>query len=262
MKYNFDTIPPVKAKPFSVDDAKIYHGFRGKPSDKIWFGVEKEFEHVDRNVIRKTYDDIVYAYTCNKQIKNDIDSINDLVGDFSIIKYDGSLIAGIEIATAPSSFEYHAAQWKAFYKKLPNLPICVRPNCGMHVHVSKLRLTEKQINNLKFFVKNKQNRHFIEKISNRKSNRYCLYGLRRDSNPHYHALNTSNQNTIEFRFFRTPTSYSVFLKQLSFIKSLVLFGKEETLEKEMSYKSFLTFIKDSYSYKEKSSKTFYELLEN
>lgn len=243
-KYKFDIIPDSLPTPFEIEDAKEYHGFRGKPLDKIWFGVEIELEYTK---ITSDDDDsdsyeIIYLYEDQEEpVFSDLNKINDLVGKFAVIKHDGSLKHGIEIATAPCSFEIQLENWQKFYKKFSSLPLEVCDTCGMHVHVSRRRLTDTQIDNIIDFVASPKNRDILTSIAGRSDSKYCKYEL---NSGHYDAVNTENDHTIEFRLFRSPDTFDKFARNLQLIRGIIDFCGAEKFKNDITL--FEKFVAKKY----------------
>jgi hypothetical protein len=242
MGYAFDKIPSVLPTPFAEEDAKSYHGFRGRPVDKIWYGVEIELEYT-KNIpnAANNHAAIVEEYEYgNEKVTTDIDELNTIVGKFSILKYDGSLTKGVEIATAPCSYEVHLQQWKPFYKKFNSLPFQICNSCGMHVHVSRKRLTENAVNNIRSFIKNSNHRKAIEFLAGRSQSGYCVYTFHEDEVSHYDAVNIENDHTIEFRLFRAPETYEQFVRNLQFVKAVVDFSRSPIFKNDFAqFKKFI-----------------------
>src|SRR5436853_5586401 len=44
--------------------------------------------------------------------------VNEVLGDFVVLKQDNTLINGLEICTRPASLEYHKEKWKGFFENL------------------------------------------------------------------------------------------------------------------------------------------------
>lgn len=176
-----------------------------------------------------------------------------LLKTHAIIKRDGSVSSGIEICSAPATYNVQKEEFKAFFDNVAAMKLLAKENCGMHVHVDRANLTELQIGKMLSFMYNKENRDFINKISGRKDNSYCSlehnqkltsgvsyvdqsdvqYGrrLRRtQSSGRYTGLNLAPEKTIEFRIFASTVSYTVFLKNLEFVKSMIDFTKPSAVQ--------------------------------
>lgn len=90
----------------------------------VWAGVELEVEsHGDRNAQAK--------------------AILEIMGDFIIIKNDGSLQNGFEIVTRPASLDIQRKMWTKFFEKRPDgISSWKKGTCGMHVHMTRRGVTK------------------------------------------------------------------------------------------------------------------------
>lgn len=90
----------------------------------VWAGVELEVEsHGNREDQAK--------------------AIKDLLGDFILIKNDGSLHNGFEIVTRPASLEVQRKMWTLFFEKRPiDISSWKKGTCGMHVHMTRRGMTK------------------------------------------------------------------------------------------------------------------------
>lgn len=172
--------------------------------------------------------------------------------DHAIIKRDGSVTNGIEICSAPATYESHKTEFKSFFNIVKNSGLEAKDNCGMHIHVDKTSLSQLQIGKMLSFLYNKENVTLINKIAGRKDNSYCTlshdrtitsgvyfdnslsgaYGkklVRQQSEGRYTGLNLSPSSTIEFRIFASTISYDIFLKNLEFVQSIVDFTKPSAI---------------------------------
>lgn len=246
-----------RVRPFEAWCAKEYLGFQGNPKGKIYLGVEMEFEltgDLPEEVIDEGYGALSDYYSPHSRNKDAltkrIDKVNDLVGDFAIIKDDASLSHGLEIASAPSSYRKHFGQWNKFFKNLAANHLASQASCGMHVHVSKKRLSERQKANLPAFF-TKANQPFMERIAGRKQNKYCIYAL--TGRTKREALNRTPKVTWEFRLFKTPTNREEFLIRLQFVQAILDFcdlkkyvntaeAFKNWLQKQRQYKELRNYI--------------------
>lgn len=201
-------------------EAKVPMEFRGKGPH--FYGVELEVA-VDESLDRR-------ANYARKVLK--------LLGDFIIIKHDGSIVDrngrvnGFEIATIPAAREVHFERWNTFFDNLPKgLKSYDTPNCGLHIHCSRKPLTQLTIAKMLLFVNSKENAKFITIIAGRGSNRFCkiqnkIPGDVRRARDRYEALNLTNKGTVEFRIFRGTLKRESLFKSLEFCDALLHFCKE------------------------------------
>jgi len=186
----------------------------GHSGDDIYFGVELEYE-------------------CGKYGRDTLVT-DSLIKGFAMLKKDSSITKGFEVVTSPASPDIHEVNFKTLFDKLP---ITVQPDitCGMHVHVSRVRLSDLQIGKMLKFLHNPDNEKFIITISGRPSSHHNdfkrpkkitegLFGGKNQVHKDRHtALNLNNPETIEFRLFRGTRDISVFMKNLEFCRALVKF---------------------------------------
>ncbi len=179
--------------------------------------------------------------------------------DHMIAKEDGS-IDGFELVTAPATFSIHAE----IFKEFPFNKQKVTSRDGMHVHVDKKSLTTLQMGKIFEFIYNDNNYKFIKKIAGRDLNNYCstvtkksvLSGIEEHENgityrvegSHHTAINVSNKNTVEFRIFRTPSTYEQFMARLEFVKAMVDWTKPGQVPYGINgfkeEKNFLNYVTD------------------
>jgi len=194
--------------------------FQGK--GPYFYGIELEVE-VDEKLDRRT----VYA-------KN----ILKLMGDFIIVKHDGSIkdlntgkVIGFEIVTVPASEEAQKEKWNLFFDNLPKgLRSYDTKTCGLHIHCSRQPLTQLTIAKMLLFVNSKENAPFITTIAGRPPNQFCKIQDKcyQDASPkypkdRYEALNLYNRDTVEFRIFRGTLKRESMFKSLEFCAALIQF---------------------------------------
>lgn len=221
-------VMPYNANPLD------YVGFMGKPKDKLFYGVELEVENNGDDF----YDVAMNTYKS--------------VGEFAILKHDGSLNNGFEVVSAPMSMEVHRSEiWDKFFDKdggRKNLRAAKTETCGMHVHVSRDGLSTMTVGKVLEFIHSSKNQEFIEVIAGRERNRYCMFanddskvealrakrGLQFERE-RYNGVNLQNEHTMEIRIFKGTLSRKVFLKNLEFCESLVKFAQNHSMGEAESY---------------------------
>lgn len=139
------------------------------------------------------------------------------------LKHDGSLHNGIEIVFHPitlSSFHKHFCA-KDFLEFLKSNNCVISERCGMHVHVSKDKLSTPQLLKGKWlFYKCEQ---FIRKLSERSDFHYCQFEREPSKDPYNQefgrrtALNVAGSTkTLEIRVFKSTLDYKKFLTNIQF----------------------------------------------
>lgn len=199
---------------------KIIHDYLYKPTLRFnkmawentrYLGVELEVEH--KIILKENFAKLIKEYL-------KINRLDKLV----YFKNDGSLSNGIEIV-------FHPFTLKSFHKNFPMKEFLDKiimlggdissGKCGMHVHVSKEKLTNEQLIKGKwFFYKCAE---FLKRYSGRKSFAYCYFEENPNSDPYaqkygrHTAFNVAGStNTVELRLFNSTLEYKKFLSNLQF----------------------------------------------
>lgn len=206
----------------------------------VWAGIELEVE-------------------CSKaDPTEEAGKVYDLMGDFILIKEDGSLNHGFEIVTRPASLEVHKQKWSSFFDKRPSCLVSWNTStCGMHVHLTrydndhKRVMSEMTVAKVVMFVNAPRNLPLVTAIAGRNSARWSrIYdketlpkALR--VNDRYEAVNLTNTQTIEFRIFRGTLNQAGFFKNLEFafaLKDFCSMSERSILDCQSSSK-FAGFVK-------------------
>lgn len=165
---------------------------------------------------------------------------------------DGSVSQGCELIAAPKT----AAAWSQHYSALHKMCKALTADswishdtgaCGLHVHVSRSALPNKTWLKLQAFLA--RNKTPFQELSRRSGKsgthddpfHFCKFAK---GDQKYRALNVSNANTCEFRFFRGTLLSSTLLASLEIVFSLVEFFAKES-PKQKTLKAYAAFLKDS-----------------
>jgi hypothetical protein len=182
-----------------------YCGFQGSPSKQLYLGAELEVEVKDG------------AYSTHVQ------QVYTALGEYGILKRDGSIGYGFEIVTAPCSLEVHQEVWPAMIPAISKgLASWNTSTCGMHVHVSRAPLDAYTIGKLQVFINAPVNRAAIVAIAGRSETRWAKFTEKtlengaQYNNDRYEAINLQNKNTIEFRIFKGTLDLAHILANLEF----------------------------------------------
>ena len=228
------------------------HEYRYKPVPNFYgksgpyFGIELEVAIKDGNK-----DVCIEAQKLSKQIRG-----------WAYLKHDGSIsYPGFEIVTHPMSTGWIAHNHKTFDQifDLKNQGFFSPETCGMHIHVSKNDIPEKQIRKiLQFFYCSEKNKNFIIAISERglrEFTRWAAFSSYDNFDLDYLSKNKSGGNrgainlgspgtpSIEFRIFRGTLNKATFFKNIEFIQALLLFTKGENRNLEdMTITEFCKFV--------------------
>lgn len=164
--------------------------------------------------------------------------IQERVGEFCVMKNDGSLQNGIEIVSCPASFEAHKTLWdKLFFPPLRGLTSWRSGRCGIHIHMTKKAIKEKQFGRMLVLVNATRNAKLITTIAGRGAGGECGYARRHDKGiedakrrwEKYEALNNYNGITYELRIFRGTLTYKSFHKNIEFAHALTAFCADDEL---------------------------------
>ena len=169
----------------------------------LFFGVELEMGDAE------SYNDVM------KFISNNMGGLFYAKRDASIPAY------GCEVVSHPATLRYHieSNNWDVLLKnaKKYNLKSDELDKCGVHVHISRSALSNKECAMLDYFVNKKKD--FWKKIARRESH-YSAYidkelgSWGRQVTDRHCAVNLSNDYTVEIRIFKGTL-------QVDFLKSYI-----------------------------------------
>lgn len=180
------------------------------------------------------------------------------------LKIDGSLENGFEIVFHPMTLQYMHKKFpmKGFldYLRRAGLSSHTSGTCGLHVHISKKRMSELSILRGKVFFW-KCHRQIL-KMSRREGDLgYCKFDQNmprepyRQENGRYSAFNTcASESTVEIRIFRGTLEYNSFLASLQFSDAFAEFIQSASIvfirtnEPEIVWQSFVDYLKKSRRY--------------
>lgn len=181
----------------------------------IKFGIELEVEPVDSR-------------------SESIDAFN-LPDRYCVLKEDGSLgSSGYEIVTRPDCPSVHKRIFGEVLKR-GSVSATTRSwqsgRCGIHIHVSRAPLSQLWVGRMLVFINSEQLKPIVSKVAGRYGTTYSSIGAkkltdgRKKGYSRYDALNTSGDNTIEFRIFRGTLNRESFLKNIEFVEAVLAFCK-------------------------------------
>jgi hypothetical protein len=205
-------------------------GATSRKSGSVYMGVELEVCVKDGNPIGKS-----------------AIQVQESLGEFVFLKWDGSVNNGFEIVSQPATLDFHYNIWNDFFALNASQEILreVDVSCGMHIHVGRLGLkarNEKIFDRLSYLVFSRANREFMETVAGRAGNNYASFHRRYGDK--YQALNLSPIETIEFRMFQSDVNRDVFIKNLEAVKAMVDYcSYPQTMPKGSSnYVEFCKFV--------------------
>ena len=203
--------------------------------DTAYYGVELEVEKRSN----ATSDTAFKIHTSFKY---------DDIGQFALLKSDGSLSNGFEIVTAPGTLNAHKKYWDKFFKSdgIKEVKSWNTDTTGMHIHISRTALTQLQIGKILVFINDNKNEEFVNHIAGRNSDQWAKKSHKKiidcvESSEKYSAVNTSHRHTIELRIFKGNLAKHGFFRVLEFVDALVHFAKRTSLTK-LSYTDFINYM--------------------
>lgn len=182
--------------------------------------------------------------------KSIVATMKKIVDGFAILKHDGSLSNGFEIATIPASLDVQIEKWSSVLTDpiMKNLKSWNTPTCGLHVHASRSPLTSLHISKIVCFVNASYNRRFIFVMAGRNAEDWAKFKYKTMDNAlnhesKYEAVNLMHSNTIEFRIFRGTTKKESVFKAIEFCAALIAFTKStKNLNDCMKHSRFTAFV--------------------
>lgn len=179
-------------------------------------------------------------------------AIRQALGKTFYFAHDRSVSSGCELIAAPKTI----AAWQQHYSALHKMCKALTADswishdtdaCGLHVHVSRIALpNETWLKLQSFLARNKAPFMELSRRSGKSGTHddpfyFCKFAK---GDQKYRALNVSNANTCEFRFFRGTLLSSTLLASLEIVFSLVEFFAKES-PKQKTLKAYAAFLKDS-----------------
>ena len=257
--------------------------FRYSHDAGMFVHVEYEYEppepqvigsyHSSKNHVVKQYDDWVkkhkrfFGVELEVEMKNpDLNAnekareLNDLinggnVGQRVFFERDGSLRNGFEIISNPMSLPAHRQLWSWLRDNKATIGMVSHKTttCGLHVHVSRDRLTKLQIAKMVAFVNNPENQDFMTALARRygeAATGFCRIkaskakvGQAAVSEDRYEAVNVTPRHTVEFRIFKGTLKYESLVAAVEFVNALCEYTATcgECSARDLGYESFLKF---------------------
>jgi len=199
-------------------------------------GVELEVECVDGS-----------RASAAKNIHDYLESIDEHM----FFERDGSLSNGFEMITDPMSLPALRELFKFLNERRLTRPLKSHNTntCGLHVHVSKNKMTQLQIQKIVAFVNSPENEWLIRAVARRYS---CGFSIVKDtkkigksihlSSDRYEAVNLTSRRTIEFRIFKGSLKYEAVIAAIEFCHAIVEFCKPAvTGVNQLSAGAFMSF---------------------
>ena len=210
--------------PSCLSEIIHYHDFQpppkflGRPAE-LYFGVELEVECPIGDRVRIA-----------QQI---LKAVNNSPLQYIYIVHDGSLSHGIEIVSQPATLDYHLQEfpWSTILDTIIVNKCVVAPSCGLHVHASKAAITLAEQMRIQYFVYSQD--ILFERLGRRSFNNYAryknkslsCYSLDQYSEDRYEAFNITNDETVEFRMFRSTRELRVLRATLELCDAVLSFAR-------------------------------------
>lgn len=183
---------------------------------------------------------------------------NDVCGDVTYLKDDGSLSDGFEIVSHPMTIEEHKKEnYESLFKGLSKLGAVSHntTTCGLHFHVDKRNMSDAhKVRFGSFFALSKNK---LEVLARRTSKNYAKFkekGLDlknyASSDSRYEAINWTNDNTLEVRIFKGTLKYETFMASMELCHAVFLFSRkasnfEGPFEENILWAGFIKFLKSN-----------------
>lgn len=180
----------------------IFHSlFNSDRKYCLHIGVELELESTDCD--------------CNKYT----DAMKDISEDKFYLKMDGSLSeeSGAETISNPMILPIALKEWKKVFQIINKYNMCSNEDTGLHFHLDKAYLNERQIRNIDYIVNTFTNS--IKKLGGRNivNHRWASqlnksvndWGIKTDRDDKFNAVNFTD-NTIELRCFNATDDWFEF----------------------------------------------------
>lgn len=171
---------------------------------------------------------------------------------FVICKSDGSLHNGLEVVTAPATYEYHmGGVWEPFFQENNGPAQYLRAwrtdTCGVHVHISKEAFTPIHAAKFLMFYNMDANEKFLADIAGRGPNRYARRYAKKAKDvswgeTKYEAVNVGRlRPTLEVRIFRGNVAREGLYRYIEFVQSTYEFTRQASL-KGIEYQEYVKFM--------------------
>lgn len=175
-------------------------------------------------------DELVYGLELESRTLSEALNLAVNKGGF-IWKQDSS--CGQELVSAPMPLEVMCV----LLENMPLHLLTVDKSCGMHVHINRRHLTQRQICLLALLISDEKYSEEIDAMAGRAANSMCKKTKAKtalelvSSNDRYEAVNLTNfsdeKYTVEIRIFAGTDSSAEVIKRLRWVDSLVQFLKSD-----------------------------------
>lgn len=239
------------------DHEIIFHGVEGERRFTApYLGIELEVDGGDEYCSRGSIVDNIEAQF-RPFVNND--------DEFIYFEDDGSLSTGFEIITNPATLSFHLKNrevWEGVFRYLMENDYrgYNTTTCGLHVHVDKqffgateerksrsienvLTIVDNHWDNIQIFSRRSHNdiARWADKIHKEPKEVVRDMTERRYNLSRYQCVNLVNDNTIEFRVFKSTLNPNSFFASLELVNNICTFAKTKTISQvnEMRWEDLL-----------------------
>lgn len=173
----------------------------------------------------------------------------DILGDYFMMKEDSSISDGFEIVSHPMTYGWirKNIDIKKAFEQLEEIGLEEDSSCGMHIHVNReaatrttwwkvaliiskcyvpvTKFTRREQRDLNDWASIPRKHKLMDKmLSGRLRRNLSLEGEEEGRGRRYCAINTTNENTFEFRMFSTTLDPTTFKATLQFVNAILEFA--------------------------------------
>lgn len=172
----------------------------------------------------------------------------DILGDYFMMKEDSSISDGFEIVSHPMTYGWikKNIDVKAAFEELKEIGLEEDNSCGMHVHVNRdaatnttwwkvalmvskccvpiTTFTRREISDLNDWASIPRKHKLMDRMLSGRLRRNMTLEGEEGRGRRYCAINTTNENTYEFRMFSTTLDHNTFKATLQFVNAILEFA--------------------------------------
>lgn len=249
-RYNCDDLEPIIYRYHSRNRPDVNFGDYEDDGKNLFMGFELEFD-TRRERARQSKLNVIYTSNC-------------IFGDDTTLYYmcDGSLNNGLEMITQPRPLSWHLKNKDKYTElfaaiKEAEFGADRYKSTGFHVHVNRSFFEDNEekttVSILYIVEKFKKELAIISRRNVEQLNHYASFYYddaetiyKNDKNMHnncnyhyysrYQAVNLNNDNTIEFRFFKSSLKPEIIFAYLQLVYNITFYAKYKTSEEIQALK--------------------------
>lgn len=219
-----------------IDDAR-----EDRQINPLYCGFELEFETGSHDDDEDDYDssnaDLDYiSKDILKSLRRETDA-----RCYICAEEDGSLDSGFELVSSYTGIDTHWDRLQRFnsIRSISDGDISESSGAGLHVHVSRKKLSLYTCAKVASFMSNPDNEEFLNKFARRRPNSYWkrktkkqlsesfraarCNGISKLNYDRYEIVNFHNRNTIEFRLYKSSTCANTIMACIEFSRAVVAY---------------------------------------